>query len=213
MQWKIWRPLFSGMLCITVVITIVTTIHLSSRIWYADNTTDQEQKTSPTVQTTQSWTKITTIKKELKKWLPIRLTIPKINVDAMIQSMGLTPNGAMDVPVGPADVSWFRLGTIPGYTGSAVIAWHYGIWKNGDISVFHNLHTLRKGDTISIEDAQGEIITFVVTKLRIYDADADTSSVFRSNDGKSHLNIITCVWDKKSNTYPQRLVVFTERVL
>ncbi len=79
--------------------------------------------------------------------------------------------------------------------------------------MFHELHTLRKGDTVSIEDAQGVIITFIVTKLRIYDADADTSSVFRSSDGRSHLNIITCVWDKKSNTYPQRLVVFTDKVL
>ena len=207
-----WSKSITSILTICcIVIILFSFTDLSSQLSYAkfasisSQSPDSSKKTKVPGDRT-SWTSISI-------GLPIRLTIAKINVNTTIQHMGLTPNGAMDVPVGPADVSWFRLGTIPGHTGSAVIAWHYGIWKNGDISVFHDLHTLRKGDIVSIKDDKGAIITFVVTKLRIYDADADTSSVFRSSDGKSHLNIITCVWDKKSNTYPQRLVVFTERVL
>ena len=127
--------------------------------------------------------------------------------------MGLAPDGTMDVPQNPTDVSWFNLGPRPGQTGSAVIAGHYGIWKNGDVSVFHDLKTLQKGDKLSIKDDKGLIIYFIVSEIRKYDPQSDASEVFNSNDGKSHLNLITCegIWDKISKTYSERLVVFTDK--
>lgn len=145
--------------------------------------------------------------------LPVRLNIPKINVDAVIEYVGLTPNGEMDVPKGPAEVVWFELGQRPGENGSAVIAGHYGPWKSGARSVFENLTELRKGDKVYVEDDKGETISFVVREIRRYDPEADASGVFSSNDGKAHLNLITCdgVWDNVSKSYPERLVVFTDK--
>src|SRR3989344_3473099 len=96
---------------------------------------------------------------------PIRLKIPKINVDAAVEYVGLTPDGAMDVPKSQDDVAWYEPGTRPGEKGSAVIAGHYG-WKGGEPSVFDSLYTLRKGDKLTIEDDKGEIITFVVRESR-----------------------------------------------
>lgn len=86
--------------------------------------------------------------------LPIRLNIPKIKVDAPVKYVGLTRDGAMDVPQGPSDVAWFNLGPRPGQKGSAVVAGHYGVWKNGKVSVFNKLNTLRPGDIVSIQDDQ-----------------------------------------------------------
>src|ERR1035437_3158037 len=37
-----------------------------------------------------------------------KLQIPSIGVDANIESLGLTSAGAMDSPVGPNDVGWYR---------------------------------------------------------------------------------------------------------
>jgi hypothetical protein len=53
----------------------------------------------------------------------------------------------------------------------------------------------------------------VVREIQRYDPNADASSVFSSNDGKSHLNLITCegIWDEVSQSYPQRLVIFTDK--
>lgn len=144
--------------------------------------------------------------------LPIRLRISKINVDAPVVPVGLTPGGAMDVTKGPYDVAWFKPGPRPGQKGSAVIAGHFGVWKNGAISVFHNLNKLAKGDIISVEDDNGATISFVVRESKIYDPKADASAVFYSSDGKSHLNFVTCVWDKVSKTYSKRLVVFTDKI-
>ncbi|MDO8593243.1 MAG: class F sortase [bacterium] len=144
---------------------------------------------------------------------PIRLKIPKINVDAAVEYVGLTSQGAMDVPKGPSDVAWFKLGAHPGDNGSAVIAGHYGRWKNGKGSVFDNLNKLRQGDKLYIEDEKGIIISFVVRESRRYDPKADASDVFNSNDGGSHLNLIACdgVWDKAAKSYSKRLIVFADK--
>jgi sortase (surface protein transpeptidase) len=143
---------------------------------------------------------------------PMRLKIPGINIDSAVEYVGLTSDGAMDVPENQDDVAWFERGQRPGENGSAVIAGHYG-WKNGRASVFDNLHKLREGDKLYIEDDKGVIIYFVVRESRIYDPNADASDVFGSNDGKSHLNLITCegTWDKVSKSYSKRLVIFTDK--
>jgi LPXTG-site transpeptidase (sortase) family protein len=144
---------------------------------------------------------------------PVRLKIPEINVDAAFEYVGLTPEGAMDAPSGPRNVAWFELGPRPGENGSAVIAGHYGRWKTGEGSVFDNLNKLEKGDVLYIETDRGESISFIVRELRSYEADADASDVFILNDGKAHLNLITCegVWDEVLKTYHKRLVVFADK--
>jgi LPXTG-site transpeptidase (sortase) family protein len=150
--------------------------------------------------------------KEVRSPLPARLKIPKLNVDAVVLSVGLTKDGAMGVPEGPTDVAWFDLGSRPGEKGSAVIAGHFG-WKNNIPAVFDSLGTLKKGDLVSIEDETGTTTTFVVRELRTYGENQDASDVFDSNDGKAHLNLVTCqgIWNKNKKSYSQRLVVFTDK--
>lgn len=145
--------------------------------------------------------------------LPVRIEIPNIKVKAIINYVGLTSNGEMDVPKGPSDTVWYKLGTRPGNIGSAVIAGHYGSWKDGGSSVFDNLDKLVKGDKVYIEDENGMIITFIVKESRKYDPEADASNVFNLNDGVSHLNLVTCegTWDNNKKTYSNRLVVFTDK--
>lgn len=150
---------------------------------------------------------------EVNFGLPVHLKITVIDVDATVESLGLTPQGNMDIPNGPDNVAWFNLGTRPGENGSAVIAGHYGAWKNGKGSVFDNLHKLKKGDNIYIEGENGETISFVVRESRNYEPSADASDVFSSDDEMSHLNLITCegTWNKDLKSYSERLVVFADK--
>jgi len=152
--------------------------------------------------------------KNLISPLPSRLKIPAIGVDASLESVGLVGGGQMGVPVVPANAAWFDLGPRPGEVGSAVIDGHFGIWANGQTSVFDNLYKLRKGDQLTVEDQNGAKIAFVVTELRIYDQNQDATDVFSSIDGQAHLNLITCegVWNRLKQSFPSRLVVFTDRV-
>ncbi|NDK19894.1 class F sortase [Candidatus Gracilibacteria bacterium] len=151
--------------------------------------------------------------KQIFPGLPVRLKIPKISINTIIEQVGLTQEGAMDIPKGLNNVGWFDLGPRPGENGSAVIDGHYGVWKNGKGTIFNNLYKLRVGDKLFIEDENGKVITFVVRKTQIYKQDSNASEVFISNDGKAHLNLVTCqgIWNKKTKSYPNRLVIFSDK--
>jgi LPXTG-site transpeptidase (sortase) family protein len=147
------------------------------------------------------------------KGLPMRLKIPRINVNAAINHVGLSPEGSMGVPKRPNDTAWYMLGPKPGDAGSAVIAGHVNWWY-GATGVFKNLKLLKPGDKIVVQDAQGSSTTFIVRKSQLYGQKDDAASVFISTDGKSHLNLVTCigVWLTSAQSYSKRLVVFTDKV-
>jgi LPXTG-site transpeptidase (sortase) family protein len=143
--------------------------------------------------------------------LPVRLMIPAINVNAVIQYVGVTPKGAMAVPNNATDVGWFKLGPRPGEKGSAVIAGHFD-GENGEAGVFTNLNKLKKGDKLYIKNDKGISITFVVRESRIYNP-GYANDVF-SGSSSAYLNLITCdgVWDGAKKSYSKRLVVFADIV-
>jgi len=144
---------------------------------------------------------------------PVRIKIDKIGVGAVVQPVGLTADGNMDIDENPVEAAWYKLGPKPGQEGSAVIAGHYG-WKKNVPSVFNDLHTLVAGDEILTVGDDGKVMTFVVTRLATYAPDQDATNVFRSDDGKAHLNLVTCQgsWNNSVRTYSERLVVFTDLV-
>lgn len=146
--------------------------------------------------------------------LPTRLKIPKINVDAPIDYMGILPNGLLEAPSVPKNVGWYKFGPRPGNMGNAVIDGHYGIWENGERTVFDNLNQLAAGDKVFVEDDKGGFAVFAVRESKSFNPNSDSSEVFKSNDGLAHLNLITCdgSWNTASESYSKRLVVFTDRL-
>ena len=144
--------------------------------------------------------------------VPVNISIPQINVDALVDSVGLTPEGAVGIPKGPSTVAWFNQGPFPGSIGNSIMSGHYG-WNNGKAAVFDDLHLLKKGAKIYVKDGRGVVTTFVVREIKKYGLDADASLVFNSADNSSHLNLITCegVWDEASKSYSKRLVVFADK--
>ena len=143
---------------------------------------------------------------------PVLLKIPAIKVNAVIEQVGLKKDGSMDTPKLPKNTAWFMLGPKPGEIGSAVIDGHVN-WWNGAYSAFANLAKLKPGDRITVQDDKGVNIVFKVREVKRLAAAADATNVFISTDGKSHLNLVTCigVWNKKTRQYSHRLVVFADK--
>lgn len=168
---------------------------------------------SPRAATLPAHSVITHAQEPQPPGLPVRLRIPALNIDSAIYYVSIAPDGAMDVNKNPDKVAWYQLGPRPGTAGSAVIAGHYG-WEAGEGSVFNELHTLKTGDVLSIEDDKRRVISFAVRESREYDPGANADEVFNSNDGKAHLNLITCggVWNESQKTYSHRLVTFTDQI-
>lgn len=152
-----------------------------------------------------------------QKKTPSRLIIPKINVDADIQHVGVTKTGNMAAPNNFIDVSWYKAGTTPGEVGSAVISGH----QNNALSnalfldgVFANLDDLKVGDRIYVMDEFGKKLEFQVVETKVYPYNkAPLERIFATND-KARLNLITCAgsWLASAKTNDQRLVVYTELV-
>jgi LPXTG-site transpeptidase (sortase) family protein len=140
---------------------------------------------------------------------PMRLEIPSINVNAAVEYVGITPKGAMDVPINTIDVGLFKYGAYPGENGSAVIAGHYDS-VTGAPGVFANLNKLKRGDKVYIDYANGISLTFLVRDSHMY-VPGYADDVFGGKTGV-HLNLITCdgVWDADKKSYTKRLVVFTD---
>src|SRR5688500_5522994 len=54
----------------------------------------------------------------------VRLTVPKIQIDANVIVLGVETDGTMQAPAAPLDVAWYSFSTYPGYKGNAVFAGH-----------------------------------------------------------------------------------------
>lgn len=140
---------------------------------------------------------------------PVRLEIPAIGVDAIVEQVGRLPNGAMDVPKIAENVAWFDESAIPGQSGKAsVIAGHldspYGP------AVFYKLRMLVPGDEMAVTYANGDRRVFVIeTKERYFFDQAPVDKIFGGTPRRT-LNLITCdgAWDRGAANYQQRLVVY-----
>ncbi len=140
---------------------------------------------------------------------PIKLAIPKLNVDVDIEKVGLDPENRMAVPTNPLNTGWYDLGSKPGETGSAVIDGHVDL-PGGAPSIFYNLKKLLPGDEIIVTSVDKTRI-FRVTSVEVFpDASFPIDKVFGATDEK-RLNLITCngVFDRQNKNYIDRLVVFS----
>ena len=200
----------SQKLFITIVVPVVS-LCLTFILLYLFVPSERSTSISPPKEVAS--VQATTVVNELAGAPPVQLKIDSIGVDAIVNPVGLTSTGDMDIEQDPDELAWYKFGPTPGEEGSAVVAGHYG-WKDGVPSVFNNLNKLVKGDEILAYGSDGQMKAFVVTRIELYAPNQDATDVFKSDDGKAHLNLITCQgsWDRAAQTYSERLVVFTEYV-
>lgn len=145
---------------------------------------------------------------------PKELSIPSINVKALVQFVGIDQNGRMGLPTNFVDVSWYKYGPKPGERGSSVMAGHLDTTVD-DKAVFAKLSRLKKGDDVYTVDKTGRKIHFRVIEKEVYeDTKAPLNKIFDQTITTARLNLITCdgVWNPKTKNYSERLVVYTERV-
>jgi LPXTG-site transpeptidase (sortase) family protein len=114
----------------------------------------------------------------------------------------------MATPGNFTDVAWYKYGPAPGQPGDAVFDGHLdnGLGLPG---VFKNLHNLRVGDDVAVEDANGTVLHFKVSDVESYPLeDAPAGDIF-SESGPPRLTLITCdgVWEQQEKTYDHRLVI------
>ena len=143
---------------------------------------------------------------------PMSIIIPRAHVQTTIEGVAQALDGSLDKTKLATNVGWYKSGAKPGETGSAVLVGSVN-WKYGHTSVFSDLHFLEPGDVITVRDDGGEDKSFVVQGSKSYELDEDYSPSLGSNDGQSHLVLVTTdgSWDKSSKSYSKRLVVTADK--
>ena len=135
-----------------------------------------------------------------------RLIIPKIGVNAPIVTLGVDPNGLMEVPSNGTDVGWYSFSAVPGAPGNAVISGHLDTTTAR--AVFWQLGELRHKDAVSIVE-DGKRTDFQVFWSKSWpDATAPLPLILGSAPSPT-LTLITCAgtFDRSAKNYSNRLVV------
>jgi len=151
------------------------------------------------------------ISRRLEGIVPAQLSIPTLEIDAIIEPVSITESGQMDVPARTERVGILTNGVLPGMVGNAVIDGH--VDNHTGPAVFFRLKNIKRGDIVSIKNEEGCKIDFMVESIEIFKtSDAPISKIFGSSK-EPRLNLITCTgkFDRKNQEYSERLVVFAKR--
>jgi sortase (surface protein transpeptidase) len=144
--------------------------------------------------------------------VPVLLRIPAIGVAVPLSTLGLNPDGTVQVPTDFAQPGWYRLGPSPGQIGSAVILGHVDSYQGP--AVFFQLRSLHVGDAVEVTLADGVVAHFAVTAVAMYSkAQFPPQQVYGSH-GYAALQLVTCggQFDRATGHYLSNVVVYTDLV-
>ena len=146
----------------------------------------------------------------LARSVPVVLDIPAIGLLAPLTSLGLNPDGTVQVPSEWQEPGWYRLGPTPGQLGAAVILGHVDSVTGP--AVFFRLGALRPGEMVNVTLADGVVAHFVVDAIDIYPKSSfPARSIYEASPGRATLQLVTCtgVFDASTHHYLSNLVVYT----
>lgn len=140
--------------------------------------------------------------------VPARINVPALGIDAKVEEVGTNAAGAMATPKDFMQVGWWSEGQKPGQEGNAVFAGHVNNALT-TAGVFANLSKIRKGDYVTVSDAQGRTQVYRVEEISLYNPDEAPLEKIFARKGPSQLVLITCEgeWIEDERQYDQRLVV------
>ena len=123
---------------------------------------------------------------------PRRLRIRSVDVSMPIVATGVRDNGLMKLPDDPGEIGWYRFGPSPGSRrGSVVLGGHVDSTRVG-VGPLAKLAAVRKGDAITVTDAEGAPVRYRVSSVeRIRKAALPTDRLFDPQSAP-RLVLITC---------------------
>jgi hypothetical protein len=126
---------------------------------------------------------------------PMRITVPRVGIDAALIRVGLTRSGAIGVPPlnDALKAAWFGRGPAPGQVGPAVIDAHVdSLALPGRRAAFYSLGAVRPGDRVEVARADGRVAEFTVDSVELEQKrDFPTQKVYGSVPYAA-LRLITC---------------------
>lgn len=144
---------------------------------------------------------------------PKRIVIEKIQVNSLIQRVGVDQHNKIAVPNNVHLAAWFTESVQPGKTGLSIIDAH--VSGRSTDGLFKNLDQLSAGDEFSVERGDGSLLRYSVLETKTVPEPESADILFSQNPKvKSQLNLITCggSFDRASNQYTDRTIVSSELI-
>jgi hypothetical protein len=144
----------------------------------------------------------------LDRSVPVHLTIPRVGIDTNLLSLGLNPDGTLQLPPDDphAPAGWYENLASPGEPGPAVIVGHLDAPHSE--AVFFNLGALRAGDHIWVTRADHSVAEFTVREAGLYPKESFPSDAVYGPSDVPVLRLITCGGAYTPTGYTQNVVVF-----
>ena len=143
---------------------------------------------------------------------PLSLTIPLIGVKTQLITLGLTADGALQVPSSTSVAGWYTGSPRPGAVGSAIIVGHIDSLTGP--GVFYRLSELSRGDDVYVKRADGTTAEFRVTSVQTYLKDRFPTQTVYGPTPDAELRLITCggAFDPATGHYLSNIVVYATEV-
>ncbi|MEO3923782.1 class F sortase [Micromonosporaceae bacterium B7E4] len=152
---------------------------------------------------------------ELPRSTPVRITIPKIKVNAKIMSVGVNDDGTVQVPpLKQAQLAgWYNAGASPGEFGNAVVVGHVDSAVTGP-AVFFRLGALKRGDRVEVTRKDGKVVRFAVDAVKSYPKTSFPSELVYGAADTAQLQLVTCggTFDRKKRSYRNNVIVSATRI-
>lgn len=138
-------------------------------------------------------------------FVPKRLKIPSIEVDAVIRPVGKDRSDRMDTPAATDEIGWYRYGAKAGAKGNVVLSGHLDDLQGP--AIFAHLDRLRLGELVTLQRNKQVIEYEVVSVERYRVENVPLASIFAATQS-TRLQLITCAGAYDSERgYRDRIVV------
>lgn len=137
---------------------------------------------------------------------PVSVAIPRLGIADDIVSVGLEPDGELEVP-DVHQVGWFAQSPRPGAPGPSLLAGHVN-WR-GVAGSFARIGELRRGDEVIVTSKDGGVHRFEVSAVEQFakaDYDAHMPALLANTVGPE-LRLVTCSGDLVGHSYLSNTVV------
>ena len=145
--------------------------------------------------------------------LPVRLQIPRINLDTTFTPpLGLRADGEVAVPDTYDQVGWYKYSPVPGAIGPTVVLGHVDSYEGP--AVLYSIGQLRVGDQILVTNASGTVYIYEVEASEKYEQDAFPTQLVYGDLDYAGLRLITCSgwYDREAKRYSHNRVVFARLI-
>jgi hypothetical protein len=142
---------------------------------------------------------------------PVHLAVPARGVDAVVEAVGVQPDGQMTLPDDVDRVGWYRFGPAPGADGSAVIAGHVDDREQG-LGALAPLREAEVGDEVVVTDSAGTGTRWRVLSRELIQKQVLPLDRLFAREGPPRLTLITCGGPFLADfgSYRDNVVVVTE---